>query len=156
MVKKLDGQGTQPEMVVGSISALIRAEHRHAAHLARAMGLPLADALALYHLANEPLGASVLGDRLGLTSGSMTALVDRLAARKMVRRTPHPTDRRGVLIEMTKAGHAESWTALQHFVGDVVGLSMQLSPAERTTVETFLRSLVAIVDADTARLQSAE
>jgi DNA-binding MarR family transcriptional regulator len=120
------------------------------------MNLPLADALALYHLANEPLGASVLGERLGLTSGSVTALVDRLAVRKLVRRTPHPTDRRSVLIEMTKTGHAQSWSVLQHFVGEVVGLSGQLKPSELATIDTFLRRLVAIVDADTDRMQSTD
>jgi DNA-binding MarR family transcriptional regulator len=156
MVKKLDSQDIPDDLVVGAVSALIRSEHRHAAYLAHQMKLPLADALALYHLANEPLGASVLGQRLALTSGSVTALVDRLVERKLVRRTPHPTDRRSVLIEMTKTGHAQSWNELQHFVGDVVGLVMNLNPTERTTIDTFLRRLVAIVDNDTERLQATD
>jgi MarR family transcriptional regulator, organic hydroperoxide resistance regulator len=156
MVKMLDSQDTPPDVVVGAVSALIRAEHRHAASLAHRMSLPLTDALALYHVASEPLGASVLGERLGLTSGSVTALVDRLVARKLVRRTPNPTDRRSVLIEMTKTGHAQSWVQLQHFVGDLIGLVEQLSPTERASVDSFLRRLVAIVDADTDRMRSTE
>jgi MarR family transcriptional regulator, organic hydroperoxide resistance regulator len=156
MVKMLDSQDTPSDVVVGVVSELIRAEHCHAAHLAHRMNLPLTDTLALYHLANEPLGASVLGERLGLTSGSVTALVDRLVTRKLVRRTSHPTDRRSVLIEMTKTGHTQSWNELHHFVGDVVVLVEQLTPTERTTVDLFLRRLVAIVDAETDRMRSTE
>jgi DNA-binding MarR family transcriptional regulator len=63
--------------VVGAVSQLIRSEHRHAAYLGLAMDLSPADTLALYHLANEPLLASALAERLGLTSGSVTALIDR-------------------------------------------------------------------------------
>jgi MarR family transcriptional regulator, organic hydroperoxide resistance regulator len=118
------------------------------------MDLPLADALALYHLADEPLSASVLGDRLGLTSGSVTALVDRLVGRKLARRRAHDSDRRVVLVEMTKTGHAQSWNSLQHFIGDVVQLCVELEPAERATVDRFLRRLIAIIDTDTEQLQA--
>jgi DNA-binding MarR family transcriptional regulator len=155
MTRSLDGQDKEisAQMVVGAISALIRSEHRHAAHLARTMELPAADMLALYHLANEPLSATVLGDRLGLTSGSVTALVDRLIARKLAKRRPHETDRRVVLIEMTKTGHTESWEQLQFFVRGTTHLCEQLKPSERRTVEHFLQSLVSLVDGDTDRMQ---
>jgi DNA-binding MarR family transcriptional regulator len=151
MAKYLDNQGISPDEVVGAVSALVRAEHRHAAYLAQAMELSAADTLALYHLANEPLSASALGERLGLTSGSMTALVDRLIARKLVCRVAHETDRRVVLIEMTKAGHTHSWNRLQHFIGDVVRLSVELSPADRVVVERFVRGLTDAIDTDTDR-----
>ncbi|HSX42748.1 MAG TPA: MarR family transcriptional regulator [Candidatus Saccharimonadales bacterium] len=39
----------------------------------------------------------------GLTSGSTTALLDRLAQLKFIRRAPHPTDRRKVLISLNEA-----------------------------------------------------
>jgi DNA-binding MarR family transcriptional regulator len=156
MVMSLDSQDNSEKSdggVVGAVSALIRAEHRHAAFLAQAMGLPAADTLALYHLANEPLSASALGDRLGLTSGSITTLVDRLVARKLARRRPHPTDRRGVLVELTKTGHGSSWKLLQFFIGDVVTAAMELPTNDQVVVQRFLARLTAAIDADTARLQ---
>ncbi len=152
MVKSLDRQDNPANDVVGAVSALIRAEHQHAAHLARAMDLPAADTLALYHLANEPLNARELGTRLGLTSGSVTALVDRLIERKLARRSAHATDRRVVLIELTKSGHQQSWNVLQYFIGDVVSMCSQLKPAEQRTIEKFLRALTGAVDRDTERL----
>jgi DNA-binding MarR family transcriptional regulator len=141
--------------IVGAVSALIRAEHRHAAFVSQAMELPLADMLALYHLANEPLNASALGDRLGLTSGSITALVDRLVARKLARRINHPTDRRVVLIEMTKTGHSQSWKLLQNFIGGVIQLSESLPTNEQAVVAKFLHSLGALVNEDTDRIKTS-
>jgi DNA-binding MarR family transcriptional regulator len=154
MTKSLDSQDISPDRLVGTISALIRSEHRHAAFVARTMDLPLTDTLALYHLANEPLSAKELGECLNLTSGSMTALVDRLVERKIARRLPHPTDRRIVLIELTKTGHAQSWKVMQHFVGRVVGLSVELPPTDRNAVANFLQQLVEVVDTDTERLMN--
>jgi DNA-binding MarR family transcriptional regulator len=154
MTVSLDSQDSLDGGVVGAVSALIRAEHRHAAFLAHKLELPPADTLALYHLANEALSASALGDRLGLTSGSVTTLVDRLVARKLARRRPNPTDRRGVLVELTKSGHATSWKVLQHFIGDVVSAAMALAPNEQVIVERFLTTLTNAIDTDTARMQS--
>jgi DNA-binding MarR family transcriptional regulator len=153
MASSLDNQDISSNVVVGAISALIRAEHQHAAFLSQAMDLPAADTLALYHLANEPLSASALGDRLGLTSGSVTALIDRLVHKDMARRTNHPTDRRVVLVELTEHAHGESWQLLQHFIGDVTRASEELSATERVIVTRFLTHLTTLIDADTKRLR---
>jgi DNA-binding MarR family transcriptional regulator len=46
----------------------------------------------------------VMGERLQLHPTSVTNIVDRLEADGMVKRTPHPTDRRTTLAEITEAG----------------------------------------------------
>jgi DNA-binding MarR family transcriptional regulator len=46
----------------------------------------------------------VMGDRLQLHPTSVTNIVDRLEADGLVRRLPHPTDRRTTLVEITDAG----------------------------------------------------
>ena len=48
----------------------------------------------------------VMGDRLQLHPTSVTNIVDRLEQDELVRRTPHPTDRRTTLVEITKEGTA--------------------------------------------------
>jgi DNA-binding MarR family transcriptional regulator len=154
MVKLFDSQTISPDDLVGLVSALVRAEHRHAAFFAQRLDLPTADTLALYHLANEPLRSRELADRLGLTPGSVTALVDRLMARKLARRIPHETDRRVVLIELTKAGHAETWKVLRHFIGDVVRISTERSASHAQIIGGFLGELIAAIDDDTERLRS--
>lgn len=46
----------------------------------------------------------VMGDRLQLHPTSVTNIVDRLQGDGLVRRTPHPTDRRATLVEITESG----------------------------------------------------
>jgi len=53
-----------------------------------------------------PLRMKELADRLGVTTGSLTIQADRLEAKDLIRRVPHPTDRRSNVIEMTKTGQA--------------------------------------------------
>jgi DNA-binding MarR family transcriptional regulator len=159
MAKQFDRQTksrtvvSDQERIVGCISALIRAEHRHAAYLAQRHELTSADNLALYHLADQPLRSRELADRLGLTPGSVTALVDRLVARDLARRVPHATDRRIVLIEMTDSGRAEAWSVLQYFIGDVIALGASRSARDAAVIVHFLNDLIEVVDRDTARLQ---
>jgi MarR family transcriptional regulator, 2-MHQ and catechol-resistance regulon repressor len=57
---------------------------------------------ALLH--RGPLNAKQLGAKVLLTSGSMTAAVDRLAARGLVRREDDAHDRRACIVQLTAAG----------------------------------------------------
>jgi DNA-binding MarR family transcriptional regulator len=62
----------------------------------------------LYH--GGPHTPSDIGQRLGLTSGSVTALLDRLEGAAFVTRSPNPDDRRSLLATLTPAGrHAMQW-----------------------------------------------
>jgi DNA-binding MarR family transcriptional regulator len=53
----------------------------------------------------------VMGERLQLHPTSVTNIVDRLEADGLVKRTPHPTDRRTTLAEITEAGQERRATA---------------------------------------------
>jgi DNA-binding MarR family transcriptional regulator len=50
----------------------------------------------------------VMGERLQLHPTSVTNIVDRLQADGLVRRIPHPTDRRATLVEITEEGSAQT------------------------------------------------
>nr|WP_240896116.1 MarR family transcriptional regulator [Kineococcus siccus] len=86
----------------------------------------------------DPMTAGALARALGLTSGSVTAVVDRLERAGHVRRVRDPQDRRKVLLESTPAGSAlaDSFTApveaRSHAVMDDFG------PAELAVVRRFL------------------
>lgn len=61
------------------------------------------------------VSAGRLATEAGLTSGTITAVIDRLAERGYVRRVPDPADRRRVLVELTEvaaARAAEIWGPL--------------------------------------------
>ncbi|MGD9528907.1 MarR family winged helix-turn-helix transcriptional regulator [Pseudonocardia sp.] len=63
------------------------------------------EALVLLSFARTgKLPMRVMGERLQLHPTSVTNIVDRLQADGLVRRTPHPTDRRTTLVEMTAEG----------------------------------------------------
>jgi DNA-binding MarR family transcriptional regulator len=63
------------------------------------------------------ISAGELAERAGLTSGSVTAVIDRLEAKGFVRRVADPDDRRKVLLEVTdEMQHRalELWGPLAH------------------------------------------
>jgi len=78
---------------------------------------------ALLHKGPQPV--SELGRRIDLTSGSMTAAIDRLETRNLVARADHATDRRAWVIHLTPEGEAlithtgrnEHMTVTQEAVG---------------------------------------
>lgn len=51
-----------------------------------------------------PTIMSGISDELGVTRRNVTALVDALEEEGLVRRQPHPTDRRATIIELTPRG----------------------------------------------------
>jgi DNA-binding MarR family transcriptional regulator len=93
------------EEAIRSLRAVILAGERYRQVLAGRVGLGVTEAQALSYL-------TVFGDRgqtdlaadLGITSGSSTALVDRLERRGIAERYAHPSDRRRVLVRLTAKG----------------------------------------------------
>lgn len=63
-------------------------------------------ALAVLDGAGEPLEPTVIAERLIITTGSMTSMLNTLERRGLVRRMPHPDDRRKLLVSITAAGAA--------------------------------------------------
>jgi len=65
-----------------------------------------ASGLVLNMLADSPspLPPNEIADRLIITRATVTGLLDSLERRGYVRRTPHPSDRRMLLVEITQAG----------------------------------------------------
>jgi MarR family transcriptional regulator, 2-MHQ and catechol-resistance regulon repressor len=59
--------------------------------------------LAIVEGAGEPLEPTVIAERLLVTTASVTSLLDNLERRGLIRRLPHPEDRRKLLIEITSA-----------------------------------------------------
>src|SRR5438046_9860444 len=57
---------------------------------------------ALLHLG--PLGQRVLGDKLLMSGGNITTVVDNLERRRLVRRERRGDDRRHVTVHLTSAG----------------------------------------------------
>ena len=71
--------------------------------VARKLGLNITDGECLSVLSIKGVSTPTeLARYTGLTSGSTTAMLDRLERTQFIRRKTNPDDRRGVLIEITK------------------------------------------------------
>ena len=96
------------------------------------------DVLAnLYAGPEQGLTQEQLGQRLLVTKGNVSSLLDRLCQRGWVIRSPHPDDRRSNLILLTEPGRvvADQAVAVQRqFVEDLMGRidERDLTPLEQT------------------------
>jgi DNA-binding MarR family transcriptional regulator len=94
--------------------------------------------LAVLDGAGEPLPSSVIADRLLITTASMTSLLDTLTRHGLIERTPHPTDRRKILVRTTAEAErivADMLPVVYATQHEVFGV---LSEAERRTFVDLL------------------
>lgn len=85
-----------------------------------------------------PLGK--MGDRLMVHPTSVTNTIDRLEAQGLVRRVPHPTDRRMTLAEITPEGRAVVTEATKVLVEARFGVE-SLSEEEAVEITRLVRTL---------------
>jgi MFS family permease/DNA-binding MarR family transcriptional regulator len=81
-------------------------DHDRKIAVSEALGLSWARVLALRRLAAQPLTQRALAERLAADPPYVTLMVDDLEERGLVRRMPHPEDRRAKLVELTRSGRA--------------------------------------------------
>jgi len=126
-----------------SLANLVR-EHssaviRHAAATAKRMGLEASELSTLEHLqAAGPMTLGQLGERLSMSPGAITALVDRLEKKGYVERLPNPKDRRSALVRETEAGLRDSLEHLWPYIEEMKGIEGRFSKEEREIICRFL------------------
>ncbi len=81
-----------------------------------------------------------------MTSGGMTAAIDRLERKGLVSRLPNPNDRRGSLVELTEEGRDAVDRAMELHAVVESQLVGALTATERRTLEQLLRKLLLSVD----------
>jgi DNA-binding MarR family transcriptional regulator len=119
-----------PALALG-VRQLIRSGEHLRNLLARQLRIGPTDLIAIEHLYTDgPLTPRELAARMDLTSGTVTALLDRLEQAGLLARSNNPKDRRSLLISTTAAGeHAVQWvfeqfdTALHQALPTAPGLS---------------------------------
>ncbi len=98
--------------------------------------------LAIIEGASQALEPSVIAERLLITTGSMTSLLDTLQKRGLIRRLPHPGDRRKLLVNITP----EAREIVNEFLPSFHARERELISAALTTSEErqLLRLLAKI------------
>ncbi|MCA1731578.1 MAG: MarR family transcriptional regulator [Actinobacteria bacterium] len=94
------------ERIWGRFARFIPAYRRWVRARLKSFGIGYAwmRALGVLYCGEGPLIMSDIGEELGVTPRNVTKLVDELEAEGLVRRLPHPSDRRATLIDLTEVG----------------------------------------------------
>ncbi len=99
---------------------------------------------AMGHLVmSGPLSPGELSRRLDLTTAATTAAIDRLVDLGHVTRTPHPTDRRSVLVVPTEASMARAMGHLMPMIAGVDAVLDDFSDEEQAVITRYLERVVA-------------
>lgn len=93
----------------------------------------------LYHLG--PMCQFELGTKLLKSSGNVTLVIDNLEKRGLVRREPHPDDRRMVRVNLTEAGRQRIVEIFPGHLASIVDELSVLSPQEQQTLGELCRKL---------------
>ncbi len=90
---------------------------------------------------NGPQIMTSISDELGVTRRNVTALVDALEEEGLVRRKPHPTDRRATVIEMSGQGAETMERIYDEHRAEVAELFSGLTEENRRELVRVLGSL---------------
>jgi len=105
-------------------------------------GLGLTDFAALEALLHKgPLTITEIQGRVLLASGSMTAAVDRLEKKDLIKRGPAPSDRRAKVLHLTPKGKRVVETAFRRHAAELESATAVLNASEKRQLYALLRKL---------------
>ena len=103
--------------------------------------------------AGEPfsLTPTELARQRMMTSGGMTAAIDRVEQKGLATRVPNPADRRGSLVRLTDEGRRVVEAAMERQVETEHELVAALAPEDRERMTTLLRALLLALEGPATR-----
>jgi DNA-binding MarR family transcriptional regulator len=102
------------------------------------------EAVALLHLANQEMTVSEISRATGLQRSGGSVLVDRLHARRLIKRTPDGRDRRVVRVSLTPSGRNIASVLLERLSSQAPNLLRGFGAADRKRVVSGLQRLTAL------------
>ena len=153
---EMDGLRSRPGIHLGDTAGLLRVM-RLAAHLERELAASSAvkpgqfQVLAALRRRDPlPMNASELARAAVLTSGAMTAVLDRLEEQGLIRREIDAEDRRARRITITEKGRTLINRALDQRMAQHRALNAALTLEERDTLNALLRRLLIAIEGEAA------
>jgi DNA-binding MarR family transcriptional regulator len=144
------------EEVLRAIRSIILAAERLRQNQAAIQDMGVSELFALGHLYYDgELTPGELSGRLGLSSGTMTALVDRLESAGYAARSPNPGDRRSQLVRITETGTAIMGSIHAEFAQSIHRTLVGMSAQTRRALVDALAALAADINAQSATLVDA-
>lgn len=95
-----------------------------------------------------PTHQQELAEALGRSKAQMTAIIDALEAKQLVRRERHATDRRFISVYLTEAGHVLLAEAAPARTDAVLALMRELSGEQKARLTRLCRRLLRVLDPD--------
>jgi DNA-binding MarR family transcriptional regulator len=150
---EIEAPRSRPGIQLGDSAGLLRIM-RLAAHLER--DLATASALkpgqfqvlaALRRRDPHPMNATELARAAILTSGAMTAVLDRLEEQGLIRRQIDGEDRRARRITITEKGRTLIDRALEQRMAQHRAVNAALTIEEREALSDILRKLLVVIEA---------
>jgi DNA-binding MarR family transcriptional regulator len=105
--------------------------------------------LAALRRSGEPqrLSPAELSKAALLSSAGMTAQLDQLEERGLVRRSPHPEDRRSIYVTLTRPGQRLVDKAIETYNAGHKRMLSALSSSDRQALDILLRKLLIAIEA---------
>ncbi|WP_104088321.1 MarR family winged helix-turn-helix transcriptional regulator [Arthrobacter sp. GMC3] len=121
----------------------------------REMDLNETDFQAMQHLMKQrSMSPGELAKYLHLTAAATTTVIDRLAQKGHITRTPHPTDRRRWLISPSEESVRAAMEKLMPMIMDVDNKVRRYDDGEQAVIVDFLSSVVASMSNRVAALEN--
>jgi DNA-binding MarR family transcriptional regulator len=124
---------------------------KHIASLVQPFGLSPASGLVLSALADaeSPMPPHKIAERLIISRATVTGLIDSLERRGYVRRCPHHSDRRMLLVEVTDTGRqvADAFRPIVH-AHQRLWLDVLSDDEQRRLVDSLRQVQASLMDSD--------
>lgn len=105
-------------------------------------------------LQRGPSAPSRLSVELGLTTGSVTAMLDRMEKAGYITRTPDPSDRRKVIVQATPEIAAQAMEAMAPLMEDSAKSTAHYKIADLKLLVDFFTNAIDIQDRHVERLRN--
>jgi MarR family 2-MHQ and catechol resistance regulon transcriptional repressor len=116
--------------------------HRHADRHIHSLGLGFSDFAVLEVLLHKgPTPVNAIGQLVHLTSGSITAAIDRMEQKSLVERCSDPADRRARVVHLTEKGRKLIDCAFQDHAEAMEAATSGLTAVERGQAVALLKKL---------------
>lgn len=139
--------------VLGDLLAFSANQSDRGRAFARHMKMRATDSAAIVEILRaeergQPLTPARLGERIGMTSGATTILLNRLEDAGHVTRMRGHSDRRIVTLHSAEAVHAEATAFFEPERGRILELMDQYEAADLALIDRFTSSLAVATGAD--------
>ncbi len=139
-----------PQDLVAACRRLYASIDRLDTKAANAVGVSRNDLRCLNMLAEAPVKPSKIAAELGLTTGSVTTLLDRLEKADLAKRERDPDDRRGIIVHPTPFLFETLGPIYSGVANEIERIAAAYSPREREAAVRHLNDASSAYEVMTA------